>query len=156
MAVSAYLRIDGIAGESQAQKFAGQIECVSFDLAITSSTSILGTGAAVGKASFGPLVFTKAVDTASPQIFLALAQGKFAATATLSLVQSGAVDSYATVSFKQVLFTGQETSLNNGATLETVKMAYASLQYSVAGHAPDGSLRPPVQGGWDITRNKLL
>jgi len=155
-AVNIYLNIDGITGESTASRFAGQIECqsVAFEDSVSIITSA-GLGSSAGKVTFGPIVFTKSVDTTSPQILVALASGKHFPTATFSFVKAGEkAVTFASIVLKQVFFTVQDVNIANGLTLETVKMNFAGVQLNVSSQKPDGSLNPPVQGGWDLLQNK--
>jgi len=158
MAVTAYLNVDGITGESTSDRFAGQMECqsASFEESV-SVISSLGGGSGVGKPTFSPLVVTKLVDSASPQILVALASGKHFPTATLSLVKTGEKALvWATIVLKSVLFVDQQTSFASGVAVESLKLNYQAIQYSVSSQKPDGSLNPPVEGGWDLLQNKPI
>lgn len=87
---------------------------------------------------------------------VALAGGKHFSAATISFVRGGEGFAFVTLTLKQVFFTAQNVNLSSGGTMEAVKLNFATLQLSVASQKPDGSLNPPVQGGWDLLQNKPL
>jgi type VI protein secretion system component Hcp len=157
MAVDVYLRIDGITGESQNQGFKGQIQLSSADFHATQTLNIgsVGSGGGSGKVQLGPLTITKLPDTTSPLIFLVLAQGAHAATATLSFVQSGSTSAYLIIDLNVVAFSGMSTSVTGGVPLETVTLAYGGLKYTVQSQGPTGIVKP-VSAGWDGIRNVKL
>ena len=154
MAVDVFLRIDGISGESQNASFKGQIqlESASFQATQTLNIGSVSSGAGAGKVSLGPLTVTKLPDSTSPQIFVALAAGTPAATATLSFVQSGATSAYLTIDLGLVAFSGISTSVTGGVPLETVTMVYGRLKYTVQVQGSTG-ITKPVSGGWDGIKN---
>ena len=157
MAVDIYLRIDGITGESQAAGFKGQIQLQSVNLEAVNPVNIaLGAGGGGGKMSFGPMTVTKSPDSASPQIFLMLAQGTHIATATLSFVHSGATTAYITIDLNMINFTAMTTSVTGGVPLETISLVYSVLKYTVQQQGPTGVAKPPVSGGWDTIKNIKL
>jgi type VI secretion system secreted protein Hcp len=149
-----FLRIDGVSGESQNASFKGQIqlESASFQATQTLNIGSVSSGAGAGKVVLGPLTVTKLPDSTSPQIFVALAEGTPAATATLSFVQSGATSAYLTIDLGLVAFSGMSTSVTGGVPLETVAMAYGRLKYTVQLEGSKG-ITKPVSGGWDGINN---
>jgi len=98
------------------------------------------------------LTVTKLPDSTSPQIFVALAQGTPAATATLSFVQSGATSAYLTIDLGLVAFSGMSTNVTGGVPLEAVTMSYGRLKYTVQVQGSTGVTKS-VSGGWDGIRN---
>jgi type VI secretion system secreted protein Hcp len=154
MAVDVFLRIDGITGESQNASFKGQIqlESASFHASQTVNIGSVSSGAGAGKVVLGPLTVTKLPDSTSPQIFVALAQGTPAATATLSFVQSGATSAYLTIDLGLVAFSGMSTNVTGGVPLEAVTMSYGRLKYTVQVQGSTGVTKS-VSGGWDGIKN---
>lgn len=78
-----FLKIDGIAGDMGD----GSVRVDSFSWGVSQSGGASGGGGGAGRAVFQDLHFSKPVSSASPQLFLACAQGKRIPTATLSVAR---------------------------------------------------------------------
>ena len=77
MAFDAFLKIDGIDGESTAKKHEGEIEVLSFSWNIkNTSTPNSGGGGGSGKAVLSDFNIVKHVDKASPALMVAVCTGK--------------------------------------------------------------------------------
>jgi type VI secretion system secreted protein Hcp len=109
-----FLKIDGIAGESQDATHKGWIEVASYGVHATNATK--PTAKAKGKVSFNPMVITKPVDTSSPTLFLACAAGKHFTKATLSMRASNGKTDYLTVSLTGVLISSYSQNAADAAT----------------------------------------
>ena len=70
-AVEMILRLEGIAGQSADHN--GSIEVLSFSFGVAQAER--GTNGGAGKSTIGDLVVVKALDKASPSLFLACAKG---------------------------------------------------------------------------------
>src|SRR5258708_39531189 len=82
MVFNAFLKIDGIAGESQG----GAIELASFSWGVSNSiSSTTGSGAGGGKASFQDFSFSARAGKQSPQLFGAAVEGQDIPRATLTV-----------------------------------------------------------------------
>ena len=76
-AVNAFLKIDGIPGESMDAQHQGWIELSDFSFGVENPTTIgSATGAARARNSTAPFKILKISDVASPALALALAPGK--------------------------------------------------------------------------------
>src|SRR5687768_18000173 len=85
MAVDYFLKLDGIKGESTADKHKDEIDIMSFSWGLTqAATAGFGGGAGAGKVQMQDFHFTSKVSRASPQLFLSCASGKHIPTATLT------------------------------------------------------------------------
>jgi type VI secretion system secreted protein Hcp len=90
MAFDAFLKLDGIQGESQDKVHSGEIEIESFSWGATNpTTGASGGGGGTGKVSFQDLHFTMPTSTASPNLMLACATGRHIRTATLTCRKAG-------------------------------------------------------------------
>ena len=86
MAYDAFLKIDGIDGESQDKVHKGEIEIDSFSWGVTNTGSISGGGGGgAGKAVAQDFHFTSGLSKASPILMLACATGRHSQSATLTL-----------------------------------------------------------------------
>jgi len=134
MASDAYLLIDGINGESQAQGMTNNIELDSFSFGASNPADVGGGGLSAGKCSLSDFSFTCAVDKASYQILKALYTGQHIATTTFSLRKStGAATPY---TYLQVTLTNCYITSNsmggggNGPPSQSVSIAYEQILYT--------------------------
>ena len=89
-AVDYFLKIDGIQGESKADKHTDEIDVQSFSWGATQSgTFAVGGGGGAGKVSMQDFHFTMRVNKASPTVFLACAQGDHIKNAILTCRKAG-------------------------------------------------------------------
>jgi type VI secretion system secreted protein Hcp len=133
MASDAYLLIDGINGESQAQGMTNNIELDSFSFGASNPADVGGKGLSAGKCSLSDFSFTCAVDQASYQILKALYTGQHIATTTFSLRKStGAATPYV---YLKVLMTNCYITSNSmgggaqGVPSQSVSIAYEQIEF---------------------------
>ncbi len=149
MAFNAFLKIDGIAGESQG----GAIELASFSWGVSNSiSSTTGSGAGAGKASFQDFSFSARAGKQSPQLFGAAVEGKHIPSATLTV---GNKLEPLTIRFGDViisnykldegaLFTdkcseGGLPAVQFGAPLESVSFNFAKIEFQEGGNVVTGT-----------------
>src|SRR5580765_8167047 len=90
MAFDAFLKIEGIDGESTDDKHKGEIEISSFSWGVSNPGSFAsGGGGGSGKVSFQDLHFTATTSKASPKLFLFCATGEHFKKATLTCRKAG-------------------------------------------------------------------
>ena len=83
MAYDAFLKIDGIDGESKDERHPNEIEVLSFSWGESNSGSAAtGGGAGAGKVAMQDFHFTMKLNKASPQLFLATVIARFASLFT--------------------------------------------------------------------------
>src|SRR5260370_41963139 len=76
-AVDAFIKFDGIQGESTKPGHQGWIEVLSYNFGVTQTGAMShGIGGGEGKASFHDLSFTHKMDKASPALMSATGTGK--------------------------------------------------------------------------------
>jgi type VI secretion system secreted protein Hcp len=81
--VDYFLKIEGVAGESQDDKHKGEIDVESFSWGVTQTATMAhGGGGGAGKANFNDFNFTHHIDKSSPKLFLACASGQHIKQAT--------------------------------------------------------------------------
>ena len=89
-AVDYFLKIDGIQGESKADKHKNEIDVLSFSWGETQSgTFAAGGGGGAGKVAMQDFHFAMAHNKASPALMLACAQGDHIKSATLTCRKAG-------------------------------------------------------------------
>jgi type VI secretion system secreted protein Hcp len=90
MAFDAFLKIDGIEGESTDKSHPGEIEVESFSWGVENTGSASsGGGGGAGKAVPQDFHFTAGLSKASPSLMLACATGRHSQLATLTCRKSG-------------------------------------------------------------------
>src|SRR5262245_35980320 len=90
MAFDAFLKIEGIEGDSQQKGHPGEIEISSFSWAETNTGSpATGSGGGAGKVQMQDFHFAMATSKASPQLHQFCASGKHAREATLTCRKAG-------------------------------------------------------------------
>jgi type VI secretion system secreted protein Hcp len=154
-----FLRVDGVAGDSADARHRGEIEVVSWSLAMASSGSMISSGAGgagTGRVDFQPLKVTQRVDRAVPFLAQLTAMGQHVPSAVLTCRRPGreAAD-YFRVTLAEVLISGVRLSdaADTPPTAE-VTLAYGRITIEYRPQMPDGSLGPPVVTGWDVKANR--
>ena len=162
MAFDAFLKIDGIPGESTDDKHKDWIEITSYSHAahqIVSRTASSAGGASAERVNFNDLVTTKLIDKSSPKLLEACCSGKHFKEVTIELCRSGGdKQKYLEIKMGQVLISGyQHGAAGDQFGSETVtfnpgtfKMVYSQQKRT------DGTLTGNVSGGWDLTANKVV
>ncbi len=90
MAFDAFLKIEGIEGESTDKVHPGEIEIQSFSWGVSNTASgPAGGGGGAGKASFTDMNFVSALSKVGPSLMLACATGTHLRTATLTCRKAG-------------------------------------------------------------------
>jgi type VI secretion system secreted protein Hcp len=118
MAFDAFLKIDGIDGESTDKVHPGEIEIQSFSWGVTNTGSAIGGGGGAGKASFSDLNFASSLSKASPNLMLASATGKHIASATLTCRKSGGNGiEFLKIKLSDILVSSYQSGGSTGADL---------------------------------------
>lgn len=152
----AFLRVDGIAGESTDAQHAGEIDVSGFGFGVTNSGSFsVGGGGGAGKANLSDLSINKKVDKASPELFLASASGEHIAKATLTVRRKGSTANLYVIVLNDVLVSGLQTGAKDAIT-ETVTINFTKIEISYTPVKEDGTSGPPVKTGWDVKQNKKV
>jgi type VI secretion system secreted protein Hcp len=92
MAYDAFLKLDGIEGESTDKDHKGEIDIMSFSLGesqVGGRGAGAGSGRGAGKVSMQDIHFSTNMSKASPQLFLACASGKHISNGLLTLRKAG-------------------------------------------------------------------
>jgi type VI secretion system secreted protein Hcp len=146
-AVDVFLKLDGIEGESTAKGHEKWIEIDSFSLGATHTPT--SGGQSTGKTELSPVTITQAIDSSTPQEFLALATGKRIATGILDLVAAGGdqrkIFEY---TFSDILLTSIDFSGSSGGNpVESLSFVYDKIKLQAFAQGPKGDSipLPPVE-----------
>lgn len=144
--VDAFLKLDGIKGESTDKAHKDEIEITSMSWGASSSGSMgSGGGGGVGKAQFTDFVFTKRVDIASPKLALIAARGEHIKSAKVSIRKAGGaagqVD-YQVYDLEKLYVTGIQVSGGDGGEFfETLTLSPSKFKWEYKQQGDDGTLK---------------
>ena len=161
MAFDIFLKIDGIKGESSDAQHREEIEAASFSWgASQQGTTSAGGGAGAGKASFQDLHVVMNVSQASPQLFLACAEGRHIKTAVLTCRKAGGRDQrdFLMFTLSDVLVVSYltEGQAEDSVPLDEVSFKSAQVKIEYRPQKADGSLGASVTTGWNLKTNEPL
>lgn len=153
-----FVRIEGIAGESQDAAHKGWIDALSFSYDVTQyAAAAFGGGLGVGRADFGALSFTHYVDRATPVLFQYCASGKHIPKVELSACKSGGgAQEYLRITLTDAVITraGPGGSAGDDLAKEVVEIIYSQIKIEVREQQSSGSMKATVTGTWNLKENK--
>ncbi len=161
-AVDAYLKFDGIDGESQDSKHKNEIEVIAFLGAVEQTgTAHFGGGSGSGRSIHHGFYIAKRVDKATPKLFLACATGEHIKKAELVVRKAGKdQQEYLKYTLSDVLVSGHRSfkkpDPESNSDTEGVQISYSKLEIEVKEQKADGTLGGQVKGGWDVKANKKV
>lgn len=156
--VHAFLKIDGIPGESTNAKHKGEIDLATLKLGVLqSATSGAGGAGGAGKAIFNPVIIYKGIDSASPLLFLRCATGQHIPQAVLTLSENGR--EYFKVRLQDVVVSSCDVNSNNvensDLPLESISLSYSKIEITYTPFAK-GLPGTPITIGFDVKSNTSL
>jgi type VI secretion system secreted protein Hcp len=163
MAFDAFMKIDGIEGESTDDKHKGWIEITSFDTGVTQRSSATASsvgGASSERADFRDFIFSKALDKASPNLSLACAAGTHINNIVVEICRAGD-DPVKFMEYKMTncIISGVSTSGDDGSNKgafpeESVSIDYGKITWNyVQQKRAGGGAAGNILSGWDLEKN---
>ncbi len=154
-AVDYFLKVDGIQGESKADKHKNEIDIESFSWGATQSgTFAAGGGGGAGKVSMQDFHFTMPVNKASPALFLSCAQGDHVKNATLTCRKAGKEQQeFMKVTMSDVLVSSFQTGGSGGATVlptDQISLNFAKIEVEYKEQDASGKLTGSVKKWFDL------
>jgi type VI secretion system secreted protein Hcp len=134
-AYDAYLKIEGISGDSKSSDHQGWIEIQSFQWGAPQSARDMSTGMASGKRQHSPLIIRKLLDSASPQLMRAVTTGKH--FNQILIEERGANGKVMRITLEDAFISSVHTSDGGDRPMETIEIQYAKSSTSMSG--------PPMQ-----------
>jgi len=158
-AVDYFLKIDGIQGESKADKHTDEIDVQSFSWGATQSGSFAGGGGGgAGKVAMQDFHFTMLHSKASPALMLACAQGDHIKSAILTCRKAGKEQQeFLKVTMSDCMVSSFQTGGSAGANViptDQVSLNFAKIEHEYKEQKPDGSLGGSVKKTFDLTTVK--
>jgi type VI secretion system secreted protein Hcp len=143
-ALNAYLKLDGIEGESTAQGHEKEIVIESWSMGARAHGS--GGGGGAGKTCLSDLSLLKMVDKASPLLLQATAVGAHIPNATIAVRKAGEKQQdYFIIRLKDVIVTSVNQSSGGDVAMESLSLGFASMTMTYRVQAADGSLGTKVE-----------
>jgi type VI secretion system secreted protein Hcp len=156
------LKLDGIKGESTDAKHKDEIEIESFSWGCTNpGTFAAGGGGGAGKVSFQDLHFTSRASVASPNLMAACAVGQHIKSAILTVRKAGTEQQeYYIVKLSDTLVSSYQSGGSEGSNalpVDQFSLNFAKIEFEYKSQkSADGTLGPPVKGGYDLKANKKV
>jgi type VI secretion system secreted protein Hcp len=151
MSNDAFVKIDGITGESQDEAHAGEIDVANWNWSMHQLASMnSGSGGGAGKATVDDLVFFHKIDRASPTLMTYCLGGKRIRKAVLTLRKaSGVPFDYLRITMSDVVI----TAVKMNGTFEEVHLSFALVKQEYMVQSALGGSQGVVTGSFDIKFN---
>jgi len=154
-----FLKIDGIDGESTDDKHKSWIEVLSYSWGVSQMASASASSSGGGttqRADFNDLTITKLLDSASPKLSVACADGTHIKEVKLELCRAGG-DKLLYMEYKMsevVISSVQQGGGGGSEPVETVSFNYGKIEWTYTKQKrADGSGGGNVPAGWDLGNN---
>jgi type VI secretion system secreted protein Hcp len=144
-AVDYFLKIDRIDGESTDDRHKGEIDITSWSASAAPSTAASGKSKG---ACLKDITFTKTLDKASPLLLANAVSGMNIPTATFVARKAGKEQlEYLKIELKDVIITSVQDAGSTGESvpMESITLAFGSLNLQYKAQKPDGSIGDAVQ-----------
>jgi type VI secretion system secreted protein Hcp len=155
-----FLKIEGIEGDSLDQNHQNEIDVVSWSWQMSMPNTALMSGAdrETARPIVRPLLITKEIDKASPEIAIRLLEGSIIPEAILSVtkaVDGGRIDFLViTMQNVQIVHQSNESDSIDGVVYESVALAFSNICYRYIPFSLDGVPGAPIEKCWDIAQNQ--
>jgi type VI secretion system secreted protein Hcp len=160
-AVDYFLKIDGIAGESQDHKHKDEIQIESWSWGEQNAGShATGAGGGAGKVQMQDFHFVMTENKASPLLMLACAGGDHIKKAQLTCRKAGKdQQEFLVIKFTDLLVSSFQTSGSARGDIvpqNQISLNFSKIEYEYKPQTADGTLDSPAKAGWDLKANKKV
>jgi type VI secretion system secreted protein Hcp len=163
MATDAYLRIDGIKGESADAAHEGWIEVSSAHFGVVqprSATASTGGGHTAERCEHRTISLTKLVDLASPVLMQTCSMGRTIPKAKLEFLRAdgeGQRVKYYEVELENVIISNMDQVLGDGnVLLDEIGLSYSRVKWKYTQQKIAGGAGGNTAGGWCLASNKCV
>ncbi|WP_102224483.1 Hcp family type VI secretion system effector [Acidimangrovimonas sediminis] len=161
MAVSAFLKIDTVTGESINDKHKDQIDVLSWSWGLSNAgTGQLGQGSGGGKVNVQDMSFSKYTDKATPRLVSCCCTGTHLDKATLFLEKSGEANNflqYLQIDFEQVVISSYQTggaADGSDRVIESISFNFKKFTMTYTPQDAKGKEGTKIPVSYDIGTNK--
>jgi type VI secretion system secreted protein Hcp len=162
MAGDAFLKIDGIPGESSDEKHKDWIEVSNFSWGVSqaaSATASSSGGATSERATFQDLSVSKTLDKASPKLAIACASGTHIKEVIVELCRAAGEDKLKYMEYKlsNCIISSITTHGGGGEPHESLNFNFGKIEWTYTQQKrTDGGGGGNVAAGWDLQTNKKV
>lgn len=163
MAFDAFMKIDGIPGESSDDKHKDWIEIDSFAHSMkqpASATASSAGGASAERVNHDTFDIRHLLDRASPKLYEACCTGKHIKEITIELCRAGGDKmKYLEIKMEQVLVSSinPSGSVTKKFPTEDVNFSYGKIKWTYTQQRrADGGGGGNIAAGWDLTSNRAV
>jgi type VI secretion system secreted protein Hcp len=158
MASDIFLKVDGIAGESNDSKHKDEIDVSSFSWGLSNTSShSAGAGGGSGKVQFNDFHFSTNTSKASPLLMKACATGEHIKDATITVRKAGGTQlEFMKVKFSDVLISSYNNAGGGDTPQDQVSLNFAKIEFSFTSQNADGKPGDTVRAGWDLRANRAV
>jgi type VI secretion system secreted protein Hcp len=158
----AFLKIEGVPGESTDGAHKDWVEVLSYSHSISqpaSSTASSSGGATSQRCQHGDFVVVKHLDKTSPKLYEYCSSGQHIKEVVLELCRAGGDKlKYMEYKLEEVIISGVAPGGNGkdseGFPTESITLNYGKIKWTYTQQKrADGSGGGNVTGGWDLTKN---
>jgi type VI secretion system secreted protein Hcp len=155
MAFDAFLKLEGIKGESTDAKHKAEIDIESFSWGAVQSVGATGGGKSAGKASISSFNFLKKTDSSSAVLFQGCCTGQHFKDALVTIRRAGGKDpvEYLKYKFSDVMVEAVQWSGSAGGEetpSESVTLAFNKVEITYTPMDATGKPGSPVVTSYDI------
>lgn len=162
MASDAYLKIEGINGESEDERHRGWLEVNNVLYAVHQpKADVVSTagGHTTGRADLYPISFNKLADLASPILLQTCATGKTIPKASFEFMRAdgdGKPIPYFKIELENVMIASITPDSGEGGIInERVQLAYAKIKWHYTRQSIRGGAQGNTSGSWDCSAHKV-
>jgi len=160
--IDAYLKIEGINGESEDDRHRNWIEVSNVMYAVNqprADTLSTAGGHTRGRAELYSITFKKLADIASPVLLQTCATGKTIPKAVFEFMRAdgdGMPIPYFKIEIENLMIANITPDSGDGGVIsERVQLAYAKIKWSYTRQSIRGGAQGNTSGGWDCSANKV-
>lgn len=158
MAFDAFIKIEGIEGESTDSRHSGWIEAVNYDLSLSqkvSSTASSAGGASAERTDFSVFSFSKQIDKASPKLALACADGTHINTIAVELCRAGGEKiKFMQYKFTNCMVSSFATSGDADLPEDDVAFVFGKVEWHYTQQKRSGGMAAGnLAAGWNLEKN---
>jgi type VI secretion system secreted protein Hcp len=152
-----FLKIATVDGEARDKSHGKEIDVLAWSWGMSNSGSAhVGGGAGAGKVNVQDLSVTKYVDSASPKLMKACADGSHFDEATLTVRKAGGTPvEYIKIKMSEVFVTSLSTGGSGGEDrlTENLSLNFAKVNIDYTPQDAKGAPGTAIPFGWDIAAN---
>jgi type VI secretion system secreted protein Hcp len=158
MAFDAFLKIDGIKGESTDSKHKDEIILLSYNWGVSNAAggASAAGGRGAGKASPSEFQIVKLIDAASPSLFQACASGLHSKDMTVTVRKAGGQQlEYLSYKFYDVMVSNYQMNghaQGGDLPMESVSFNYSKVEIKYTPQDATGKGMSPVGSGYDFAK----